>query len=1164
LIRTRWLARLTGLVVLLAVGSIAVLVQAQCSVEVTGSVVSFDEAFGSVGTDITAQALQEAGISVGDLVELRMSGYVLEVPVITELFPQLPQSLPGIILWGNAYIGGWYRNIAAEYDVALGDQLVICLVEKGGYLDEIAAREVDHVESRDECSSDEEYANFREVTCGDIAAGTLFRSSHPADGSVKSAYAHALMAQAGVQTIINVGASWNEPQQAFDNSEYYEARGEAEAVLATNIGLAVTWPRFKTELGRVLRFMIDHDPPYLIHCSLGQDRAGITSAVLEALAGADLQEAIDDYALTFANYYRIKPGHTLYPEVVEQLLSKFREMNYGAEVTSENLQDVIARYLTDEVGLSDSEICLLQEKLAGESRGDAPSEPGTAEGNATAVELIDAVPQEQGLEEVDGRLVLDDFDDGDLTSKLGLDWRSYTGDRGSLVSPIRVEQDSDGAHLLLDAVGSGFVGIESVLGELDLSAWDGIYLVIYTEVAASIAVNLRSEDALWPSGFRDAYVSRWVSATASPEAIYIPFLSLAVEAWRRERCPTCDTRADPTRPTSLQVEVSNPSEELLIYEVGFYSDMSVEADPATPLNTTTSMHVASTGSEYRGVMTDLRCMQERALDVLVYDWGANLLRIPLGLSGHCPTVVPRSLEEPCCNEEELLELDWLIEQCRARGVRVILDVHEFPGYYYIDDGLSDHSIWVDPQKQSALIDFWQVLAARYADSGDVIYGYDILNEPNEVDTTTWLDLAQRIVDAIRAVDPYHAVIIESVNYADPRTFSLLLPLDDENVIYSFHFYEPITFTMQRMRPPYVDVDYPGVLWGKTYIQDLLQPVRDFQLANGARILVSEFGLRCWVPSEGRIEYLRDTMDVFEEYGYDYVYSNYMHWSGASLTHEGVSVPFGRGVLPLYVGETDALGVFKSFLARNKSPLPPQGWEESYGLCLFDESHWDESTPTGPLARDLAWRLSGVLEVERSASQMLDELDLVDVDLLVTGSPYTRSYTEPEIEAVVEYVRDGGSLLFHTGEAPELPAERVYGINQLLANFGIMYQHAVLASHVPSWASSSPFGFSVPSMSAIPDLIGFDTGDHSLVNSGTLSVSPPASAILLTDENTWIDLNVNGIQNAGEPSCPCTVLAVAEFGLGRVAVVANHSFYDFCNWGAHRAVVFWLLRTDPAS
>ena len=398
-IPTGWLARLSGFVALFALVSISVLGQSQCLIEVIGRVVSFDQAFGSVSTDITAQALQEAGISVGDLVELRMSGHVVEIPVISELFPQLPQSLPGVILWGNAYIGGWYRNIAAEYDVTLGDEIVICLVREQGYLDEIAAREVDNVESRDECTSDEEYANFREVSCGDIAAGVLFRSSHPADGSVKSGYAHALMVQAGVQTIINVGASWNDPQMAFDNSEYYRARGDEGAVLATNIGLAVTWPHFKTELARVLRFMIDHSPPYLIHCSLGQDRAGITSAVLEALAGTDLQDVIDNYALTFANYYQITPGHILYPEIVEQLLSKFWEMSNGAEVSSGNLQGIVEAYLRSEVGLSESEIRFLQEKLSGSPHEHAPGEPAASDDSPDVTEAANAVPQGRGLEE---------------------------------------------------------------------------------------------------------------------------------------------------------------------------------------------------------------------------------------------------------------------------------------------------------------------------------------------------------------------------------------------------------------------------------------------------------------------------------------------------------------------------------------------------------------------------------------------------------------------------------------------------------------------------------------------------------------------------------------------------------------------------------------------
>ena len=126
----------------------------------------------------------------------------------------------------------------------------------------------------------------------------------------------------------------------------------------------MTWSHFKAGFARVLRFIINHSPPYLIHCSLGQDRTGTALAVLEGLPGADLQDVVDDYALTFANYYRIEPDHALYPEVVEQVLNELREMNGGTDVTSEDLQTAIEHYLTEELGLSESEIRLLQGKLS--------------------------------------------------------------------------------------------------------------------------------------------------------------------------------------------------------------------------------------------------------------------------------------------------------------------------------------------------------------------------------------------------------------------------------------------------------------------------------------------------------------------------------------------------------------------------------------------------------------------------------------------------------------------------------------------------------------------------------------------------------------------------------------------------------------------------------
>ena len=54
--------------------------------------------------------------------------------------------------------------------------------------------------------------------------------------------------------------------------------------------------------------MIEHESPYLVHCTYGMDRTGFTIAVLEALMGASAEEIQADYAKTFSNYFTVVDG----------------------------------------------------------------------------------------------------------------------------------------------------------------------------------------------------------------------------------------------------------------------------------------------------------------------------------------------------------------------------------------------------------------------------------------------------------------------------------------------------------------------------------------------------------------------------------------------------------------------------------------------------------------------------------------------------------------------------------------------------------------------------------------------------------------------------------------------------------------------------------------
>ncbi len=53
------------------------------------------------------------------------------------------------------------------------------------------------------------------------------------------------------------------------------------------------------------RIRDDKDGPYLVHCTEGKDRTGFVCMLIEMLCGASYQEIVDDYMITYDNYYGI-------------------------------------------------------------------------------------------------------------------------------------------------------------------------------------------------------------------------------------------------------------------------------------------------------------------------------------------------------------------------------------------------------------------------------------------------------------------------------------------------------------------------------------------------------------------------------------------------------------------------------------------------------------------------------------------------------------------------------------------------------------------------------------------------------------------------------------------------------------------------------------------
>ena len=148
-------------------------------------------------------------------------------------------------------------------------------------------------------------------------------------------------------------------------------------------------------------------------------------------------------------------------------------------------------------------------------------------------------------------------------------------------------------------------------------------------------------------------------------------------------------------------------------------------------------------------------------------------------------------------------LDQNVAWARQHEMRLILDLHIPIGGFWLDptsDAVS-FEIWTNPTIQQQNADLWRVIAARYKDE-PAIAGYDLLNEPVTTDATgeQWQQLARKLVDAVRTVDKNHLLVVGGL-YGTMGRYGLTgidphFVVDDDNVLYDFHFYEPIKYTHQ--------------------------------------------------------------------------------------------------------------------------------------------------------------------------------------------------------------------------------------------------------------------------------------------------------------------------------------------------------------------------------
>ena len=146
--------------------------------------------------------------------------------------------------------------------------------------------------------------------------------------------------------------------------------------------------------------------------------------------------------------------------------------------------------------------------------------------------------------------------------------------------------------------------------------------------------------------------------------------------------------------------------------------------------------------------------------------------------------------------------DFVVTNCLSRGLAVMVNIHHFDDFT------------ADPVKQTdKFIVLWRQIAAHYASSPDTVV-FELLNEPRDAASTPVLNkVYPQVIAEIRKTNPNRTIVVSGSDWGGiGEVKNLVLPADDDNLIVTFHCYDPFRFTHQGAPWAGADVLVTGIVF----------------------------------------------------------------------------------------------------------------------------------------------------------------------------------------------------------------------------------------------------------------------------------------------------------------------------------------------------------------
>ncbi|MDR1689041.1 MAG: glycoside hydrolase family 5 protein [Clostridiales bacterium] len=380
---------------------------------------------------------------------------------------------------------------------------------------------------------------------------------------------------------------------------------------------------------------------------------------------------------------------------------------------------------------------------------------------------------------------------------------------------------------------------------------------------------------------------------------------------------------------------------------------------------------------------------------LIADAGFDHVRIPVKWSANLDG-------ENVIRQEFMDRVTHVVDEALSNGLGVILNVHHF-----------DEIHNAPSTNKEKLFAIWRQISERFKDRPNDKLMFEILNEPNgQLTSSVYNPIQNECISIIRKTNPERKILVSGGNWGSyTDLINMVLPADD-NLVASFHYYDPFGFTHQGADwtspiPP-LGVTWNGTEEEKRAVESTFRQIKAWSEAAKIPVVCGEFGAYEKADLASRERWTTFVREMAEKYGFAFDYWEFNSGFGISNPRTNQFNSLLKCLIPAkpYELAGTGTGLPKCEVKRTLSTIGPGKYVRSVDIdapswCGYTVFDTDDGTVMVELASVVDWARiyipTGIKDTGESFSANTIELTLRNIDNSIDQISINLATFDPEYE-----------------------------------------------------------------------------------------------------------------------------------------------------------------------